>query len=143
FVIGDQPLAEYSTAHAFDQRLGEVECEAGVLDYRLLDAFDLLFDVRKALSNRISRAVHHKGGGKDFGHQTALLMNRSVSFTRSSPEVSLGSSVSRKAASVLVASALKRSLANHGSTAFANARHTPSPANRKGKRFMRPCESLG
>ena len=41
-----------------------------------------------------------KGTVEGFGHQIALPMKRSTSFTRSSPEMSLGRSVSRRAAKV-------------------------------------------
>ena len=44
--------------------------------------------------------MHDEGSGGGVGHQTALSMNRFASFTRSSPEMSLGSSVSRSAARV-------------------------------------------
>ena len=97
---GDRPLAEHGAAGALDECLSEIEGEAGVFYHRPLDTLHLLLDIPEPASDCIARAVHDEGSGGGFRHQTALVMDFSIAFTRSSPEMSLGSSVSRRAARV-------------------------------------------
>jgi hypothetical protein len=97
---GDRPLTEDRAANTLAQRLGEIERQPRVFEYRALDALHLLLDVAEPARNRIARAVHGEGTVEGFGHQTALPMNRSASFIRSSPEMILGRSVSRRAVRV-------------------------------------------
>jgi hypothetical protein len=101
-------------AGALDQRLGEIEGKTGILDNRGLDALHLLLDLSETVCDRIARAMHDEGSGGGVSHQTVLSMNRFASFTRSSPEMSLGSSVSRRAASVQDCSWFASCLVQHG-----------------------------
>src|SRR5947208_16701373 len=72
FAIRDVALTKHRPADAFDQGLGEVKRQSGILGHRLLDAFHLLLDMRQPACDRIAGAVHDEGSSESLSHKTAL-----------------------------------------------------------------------
>src|SRR5690606_20880183 len=93
----------------------EVESERWLVHHGLLDAPHLLLDMRQPCRKGIAGAMHDEGRSEcGSRHQTALPMNFSASSIRSSPEMSFGSNVSRRAARVRDSRSSARSRKNDG-----------------------------
>ena len=82
------------------KRLPYVEGQTGILDHRSLDALHLFLYMGEPAYHCIAGAVHDERGDVGLGHQSTRSKRLSASSTRSSPETSLGSSPSRRAARV-------------------------------------------